>query len=236
MVTEIMLQQTQVSRVSEIFPQFIKKFPSISSLARASREEVLQAWQGLGYNRRALYIHRSAQKIIEDYKNNVPHNQSILQTLPGIGPNTAASICAFAFNQPVVFIETNIRSVFIHHFFKDAKKIPDNEILPLIQKSLSIKNPREWYWALMDYGSMLKKQGENPSKKSQHYTIQKKFKDSNREVRGNILKMLLRGKKKMSQANFAQELHKTVKELKKPLTQLCKEGFIQQNGQYYTIV
>ncbi|MFA7201738.1 MAG: A/G-specific adenine glycosylase [Candidatus Paceibacterota bacterium] len=235
LISEIMLQQTQVSRVSEIFPHFIKQFPSFVSLARASREKVLIAWQGLGYNRRALYVHQSAQEIVKKYKGIVPHNQSVLQTLPGIGANTAASICAFAFNQPVVFIETNIRSVFIHHFFKDVAKVSDNEIRELVEKTLDIKNPREWYWALMDYGSMLKKQGKNPSKKSKHYVIQKKFKDSNRELRGNILKILLRGKKKMSQVDLAQELHKTVEELRKPLMQLCIEGFIQHKGRYYGI-
>ncbi len=232
-VSEIMLQQTQVKRVLEIFPRFMKQFPSFRALAGASQKEVMRAWQGLGYNRRALYLHKIAQEIIKTYSGKVPQDQNTLQQFPGIGPNTAASICAFVFNQPVVFIETNIRSVYIHHFFADVKKVSDSEILKLVEETYDRKNPREWYWALMDYGAVLKKQGENPNKKSKQYVVQKKFKDSNRELRGNILKILLHEKKGVSQVSLAQKLRKTTKELQKPLMQLCTEGFIQHRGRQY---
>lgn len=234
-VSEIMLQQTQVSRVSEIFPYFIKKFPSCTALAKASPEKVLAAWRGLGYNRRALYLHRSAQTIVKEYKNKVPQDLNVLQNLPGIGPNTAASICAFAFNQPVVFIETNIRSVFIHHFFKNSKKVSDTQIIPYVRETLDTKNPREWYWALMDYGSMLKKQNGNPNKKSAHYIKQKTFKNSNRQLRGAILKELLNIKNGRTQAQLTKKLHKTAEELKKPLMELCTEGFIQNYRRRYFV-
>ena len=82
--------------------------------------------------------------------------------LPGIGPYTAAAILTFAFNVPTVFIETNIRAVFIHTFFGDRTDVSDKEILPLIEQMLDRKDPRKWYWALMDYGVMLKKEFANP--------------------------------------------------------------------------
>src|SRR5665213_252944 len=194
LVSELMLQQTQVSRVTPKYLAFIKKFPTFKSLAEASVPSVLEMWQGLGYNRRALYLKKTAEIVQEKYKGKLPHNLELLIELPGIGKNTAAAICAYSFNLPVVFIETNIRRIFIHFFFPNKKQVDDTEILKLVQKTLDQKNPREWYWALMDYGSFLKTQVENPNRKSKHYTKQSKFKGSDREIRGKILRILLKEK------------------------------------------
>ena len=188
-VSEIMLQQTQVTRVLPKFEEFIHTFPNWKSLAASDTSQLLRVWSGLGYNRRALALRKIAKIVAQN--GTLPRTMETLRELPGIGPNTAGSILAFAFNQPVVFIETNIRSVFIHHFFEDRTDIADSELLPLIEATLDQKHPREWYSALMDYGSWLKQQTPNPSRKSATHVTQTKFKGSLREARGAVVKHLL---------------------------------------------
>jgi A/G-specific adenine glycosylase len=193
LVSEIMLQQTQVERVEQKFPLFLQAFPDFITLARAPLPDVLAAWQGMGYNRRAIALQRCAQRVVEEYDGLLPANVDQLATFPGIGRATASSICAFAFNMPVVFIETNIRRVFIHCFFTDTGTVADAEILPLAERALYRENPRDWYNALMDLGTALKKTVPNPNRRSVHYTKQPAFAGSDREIRGKILKHLLAG-------------------------------------------
>jgi len=190
-VSELMLQQTQVPRVMEKFPHFITRFPDFSSLANASLADILEEWQGLGYNRRAKYLQGIARSVINDWNGILPAEPDILITFPGIGRATAGSIAAFAFNKPVVFIETNIRRVFIHHFFADREKISDSDIFPLIERTLDDNNPRDWYYGLMDYGTWLTGRIENPNRKSRHYSRQSAFEGSDRQIRSLILKRLL---------------------------------------------
>jgi len=192
LVSEIMLQQTQTFRVAGKFAQFIIVLPTIQDLALAPWPVVLGLWKGLGYNRRALYLQQTAQKIVAEHGGVVPRDPIILQKFPGIGPATARSIVTFAFNQPEVFIETNIRAVFLYHFFAGQIKISDAQLVPLVTKTLDKKNPRQWYYALMDYGVMLKKVHKNPSRASKHHTTQSKFAGSDRQIRGRILDFLLR--------------------------------------------
>lgn len=186
-VSEVMLQQTQVSRVLQKFPQFVGQFKSFEELAAASPVDVIVAWQGLGYNRRALNLHKLAQAI----KGKLPRDPDELVTLPGIGPGTAGSIAAFAYDAPVVFIETNIRRVFIHHFFEDQEGINDKQLLPLVEEALDREHPREWYYALMDYGTYLAKTVPNPNRRSKHHTVRSKFEGSDRQIRGAVLRALL---------------------------------------------
>src|SRR6266481_1697553 len=195
LVSEIMLQQTQVGRVVEKYKEFFKKFPNLQSLAQARVGDVLTAWQGLGYNRRALMLKKLSEIVAVQYGGELPQDFEKLIELPGIGPSTAGGVMAFAFNKPVVFIETNIRRAYIHFFFKNAEKVHDKKLIPLIEATLDRKNPREWYWALMDYGAMLGTLEHNPNKRSAHYALQSKFKGSNREVRGSILKFLIAKKR-----------------------------------------
>lgn len=191
LVSEVMLQQTQVSRVVEKYQEFLKKFPSTETLANAPLSEVLSVWQGMGYNRRALALKKMAEKITGEYKGKIPKARAILESLPGVGPYTAGAVRAFAFNEPEVFIETNIRRIFIHHFFKDKEGISDKEILSLVEMTLDTKNPREWYYALMDYGAHLPKVAKkNSNTQSKHYTKQSTFKGSLRELRGRIIREL----------------------------------------------
>jgi A/G-specific adenine glycosylase len=194
-VSEIMLQQTQVDRVMPFFKRWMKVFPTVHALAQAPQSQVLALWKGLGYNSRALRMKRSAQEIVEKYRGVFPKKREAIQSLPGIGPYTAGAIMAFAHNKPVVFIETNIRRVFIHHFFKDADRVHDRDILQLVEQTVDAQNPREWYWALMDYGSFLAKAVPNPNRKSRHYAKQSIFKGSDRQLRGKILGILLAARK-----------------------------------------
>lgn len=189
-VSEVMLQQTQTTRVIEKFAEFTKVFPSFEALARAPLVQVLATWQGLGYNRRGKFLHEAAKLVVEKHAGVLPDNTMLLEELPGIGPATAASVAAFAYNRPTVFIETNIRTVFIHHFFHDRTDVHDREIFPLIEATLDRENPRQWYYALMDYGVMLKKKLVNPSRRSKHHTKQSKFEGSDRQIRGAIIRLL----------------------------------------------
>lgn len=192
-VSEIMLQQTQANRVIPFYTRFISRFLSIYQLANSTFSDIVRVWKGLGYNRRATYIHESAKIIVKKNKGIIPKDCTILDSLPGIGPNTACSIITFSYNIPTVFIETNIRTVYIHHFFDDAKNcVSDKGILTLVKETLDKSNPREWYWALMDYGSFLKKQYPHLLQKSNTYEKQRPFVGSQREVRGKIVDLLIR--------------------------------------------
>lgn len=231
-ISEVMLQQTQVARVLIKYPLFKRQFSSFKKLAEANTATLLAAWQGMGYNRRALYLKAAAGIICSDYKGILPIDPIQLDELPGIGYATACSIVAFSFNKPVVFIETNIRRVFIHHFFSDSTEVSDDDILPFVEKTLDRKNPREWYWALMDYGAYLATQGDNPNKKSKQYVKQKKFKGSVREVRGGIIKLLLQKPHTLGEMEI---IYKNDERLFTVLEQLEKEGFIAVRGKKYII-
>ena len=189
-VSEIMLQQTQTARVVPKFENWLLQFPDFASLAQASNHDVLTAWQGLGYNRRGLAIAKIAQIVMAEYDGLLPNDPITLQTFPAIGPNTAGSICAFAFNNPITFIETNIRTVYTDSFFKGQLEINDKQLLPLITQTIDKNNAREWYYALMDYGVHLKQKLPRINAASKHYTRQSKFIGSKRQVRGAIIKIL----------------------------------------------
>lgn len=190
LVSEVMLQQTQTTRVIPKFENWLLHFPDFSSLAQASNHDVLSAWQGLGYNRRGLALGKIAQIVMAEHDGQLPNNPAILQTFPAIGPNTAGSICAFAFNNPIVFIETNIRTIYTDTFFKGQSEISDKQLLPLIAQTIDHNNAREWYYALMDYGVYLKQNLPRINAASKHYTRQSKFIGSKRQVRGAIIKIL----------------------------------------------
>ncbi len=191
LVSEVMLQQTQVARVLEKYPEFLKAFPNVEALAKAPLSQVLKVWQGMGYNRRALALKRMAEKIITEHRGKIPRGRAELESLPGVGAYTAGAVRAFAFNEPEIFIETNIRRIFIHHFFKDKEGISDKEILSLVEATLDTRNPREWYYALMDFGSHLPKVTRtNSNTQSKHYAKQSTFKGSRRELRGKVLRAL----------------------------------------------
>lgn len=234
LVSEMMLQQTQTDRVVKKYTEFITTFPHFASLARAPLRKVLRVWQGLGYNRRALALKQIAEKVVTDFKGKLPSSREELELFPGIGATTAGEICAFAFNQPTVFIETNIRAVYIHFFFPRRRKVNDAEIVPLLEQTVDTANSREWYYALMDYGVMLKGKYPNPSRKSASYRRQAPFKGSNREVRGKIIRLLSTGppltpKQIIGKLGFEQE------RIENAVKTLQKEGLLKKRRSKVTI-
>jgi A/G-specific adenine glycosylase len=193
LVSELMLQQTQVDRVIPKFEAFVKRFPDIVSLSEASLGDVLVLWNGLGYNRRAKYLHDAAKKVVANFNGKFPETKEELLSLPGVGPGTAGALLAYAFNQPVVFIETNVRSVYFYHFFENGDKVSDAELAKQVEATLDQEHPREFYWALMDYGTWLKKNKLGRIAQSAHYKKQSALKGSLREMRGAIIKHLSNG-------------------------------------------
>jgi A/G-specific adenine glycosylase len=234
LVSEIMLQQTQVERVALKYTPFLKAFPDVWSLARADLRDIMAAWQGLGYNRRALALQRIARRLVADFDGRLPAEVDTLRTFPGIGEATAGALAAFAYNQPVVFIETNIRRVFLHCFFPDRSGVRDREILPLVEQTLDRVQPRSWYYALMDYGTMLKRAAANPNRRSAHYQRQAPFADSDRQIRGLILKALLRSRV-LSPGDLVKAVGKSPERTTGLIHTLIKEGFLEQEGAHLRI-
>ncbi len=201
MVSEIMLQQTQVDRVKEKYKAFIKQFPTSKSLHEASLGDVLKLWQGLGYNRRAINLKKAASAIVQNYKGKMPEEYVLLLELPGIGPYTASAIRAFSF----------------------------------IEKMQDEKKPREWYWALMDYGSFIKKEFGNANKVSRHYTKQSKFEGSDRQVRGEILKFLIAQDKPVKKQDIISAITRPKEKIKQKIKELKQEGFISENKGFFVV-
>ena len=217
-ISEVMLQQTQVSRVDGRWQRWLERFPTVDALAAAAPSDVLEEWQGLGYNRRALSVHRAAQAISEA-GGVFPQDPKELVKLPGIGPATAAGIRAFAFNLHGVYLETNVRTVFLHELYPQAEGVPDSELVPLVELTCPASvagaadadgtagadtavdtaanadetelTPRSWYYALLDYGAYLKKTIPNPSRRSKSHVKQSRFEGSHRQKRAELLRVLL---------------------------------------------
>lgn len=233
-VSEVMLQQTQAERVLPKYRDFLRRFPDFRSLADAPLREVLMTWQGLGYNRRARALRDAARIIMEQHDGRLPDSIDDLTALPGFGHATASVLLAFAFDLPAVFIETNIRRVFIHFFFHDQEDVPDSEILPLVELALPRKGFRQWYYALMDYGAMLKQAVPNPNRRSRHYQVQPRFEGSRRQLRGKILKQIVES------GTFTPErLEKKISADREVvvsiLADLVSDGLLKKTGRSYSI-
>ena len=230
MVSEIMLQQTQVDRVVPKFEAFIERFPSVEDLSKASLGEVLQMWSGLGYNRRAKFLHEAAIKIMGEYGGVFPEIEKELINLPGVGVNTAGAIVAYSFNHPSIFIETNIRTVYFYHFFLHHDDVSDVELRAVVEATVDTEHPREWYWAMMDYGTYLKRQGIGQNNKSRHYKKQSPLKGSVREVRGQILKLLTMAD--LEEKELRTKLQADER-FEPALSSLEKEGLVGKTGQTF---
>jgi A/G-specific adenine glycosylase len=225
MVSEIMLQQTQVDRVVPKFEAFIERFPAVEDLAKATLGDVLQMWSGLGYNRRAKFLHQAAIKITDEYAGVFPNTLEALKTLPGVGVNTAGAILAYSFNTPSIFIETNVRTVYFFHYFGSQATVTDSELKTVVEETIDTEHPREWYWALMDYGTYLKRQGIGQNNKSSHYKKQSPLKGSVREVRGQIMKLL-------TEAEYEEKALRTLliadERFQSALESLQKDGLVEK--------
>jgi A/G-specific adenine glycosylase len=231
LVSEIMLQQTQVQRVIPKYRSFLEAFPTPEVLAAAPLGVVLQLWSGLGYNRRAKYLMGAAQMIVHDFDGVFPQEQKRLVTLPGVGVNTAGAILAYAYNLPVVFVETNIRTVYIHHFFADQTGIDDKAIAGVVDETMDRGGVREWYWALMDYGSYLKQSVGKVNQLSKTYVKQSAFIGSKRQLRGAVIRELL------SKPRTLQELARVLSDdrLSEVLAALVIEGMVREGQGHFSI-
>lgn len=227
LVSELMLQQTQVDRVIPKFEAFIAAFPDEKSLVHATLADVLRLWNGLGYNRRAKFLHEAVKQIVTT--GHFPDNEQDLLRLPGVGKNTAGAIMAYAFNKPSYFIETNVRTVYIHHFFQDQDTVDDKEIMELLKQTVPTGNDevRAFYWALMDYGAWLKRAGAGRITRSKQYKKQSPLAGSVREVRGQIVRVLAAND--MTETLLRQELEADER-FETALTGLLHDGLISQIG------
>lgn len=217
-LSEVMLQQTQVARVETRWQEWLDRFPTVGDLAAAPVSDVLAAWQGMGYNRRALSLKKAAETIAQEYDGAFPRSVKELVALPGIGPATAQGIRSFAFDLPGVYLETNVRTVVLHHLFPDVSEVSDKELTPIVETTCPAAvctdeadeatvrlqlagrfadpqdardTPRAWYYAMLDYGAYLKKTVPNPSRRAKAYTRQSKFEGSRRQKRAEAVRMLL---------------------------------------------
>ena len=189
-ISEVMLQQTQVQRVDGRWQRWLERFPTVDALAMAQVADVLDEWQGMGYNRRALAL-LNAARAVSDAGGVMPHELRELVALPGIGPATAAGIRAFAFNLP---------------------QVPDRELIPLVEATCPQDacdpndDPRTWYYALLDYGYHLKRTVPNPSRRSRTHVRQSRFEGSHRQKRAMVVRALLAHRDGASAETLAQEV------------------------------
>jgi A/G-specific adenine glycosylase len=233
LVSEVMLQQTQTHRVVPKYEAFIERFPDAETLAAAPADAVLSAWQGLGYNRRALALQATARAVVAHHSGCVPREYEALLKLPGVGPYTAAAVRSFAFNLPDAFIETNIRTVILHEFLPGRERVPDAELLPLVVRAVDREHPRRWYQALMDYGAMLK-ETDNASRRSAHHHSQSRFEGSRRQARGIILRSLLKDGP-ASRDTLASRLDGWDERFDGALASLQRDGMVREEAGTYGV-
>lgn len=241
LVSEFMLQQTQISRVIPKYKEFLKEFPSLRALAKTPKSKLLKAWQGLGYWRRALHLQHTAKMIEKEYQGRFPKDPKVLETFPGIGPYTARALACFAFNSKEAFIDTNIRRVYLHFFFPKKNKVSDKELLKVAQKAAWEQNPREWHYALFDYGAEVLKD-KTVNKRSKHYAKQSRFEGSFRSFRTKAVQFLLKQKgNKATHKTLESFLKKELKTQKAPysahevIDALLKDQLIKKSSTHYRL-
>lgn len=229
-ISEVMLQQTQVSRVDGRWQHWLERFPTVHVLAQANKADVLEEWQGMGYNRRALALHKAANEV-SSMPEGFPKDQKALQKLPGIGPATAAGIRAFAFGLPSTYLETNVRTVFLHELYPHDHNVPDSRLIPLVSASCSTNDPRGWYYALLDYGAWLKRTVPNPSRRSRQHARQSEFEGSHRQKRAMVVRLLLSARPfGLTAETVAKELDIKSQAALGLLDELAAEGFCVRMG------
>jgi A/G-specific adenine glycosylase len=232
LVSEMMLQQTQVERVEPKYEQFIKRWPTLEALSQASLSEVLQMWKGLGYNRRALALHSIATSS-KQQSWQLPKTQIELLTLPQVGAATRAAIMVVAYQQKALYLETNIRRVLLYHFHPHQENVTDATLLAELEELTEMQTDyKHWYYALLDWGAKLKTLVPNPNRRSAQYAKQSPFENSPRQVRAKVL-FLLQEKGPLEKEKVGQHLPYEMDRIEKALKALEKEGFIvAQNSSY----
>lgn len=229
-----MLQQTQVLRVLIKYSQFLEVFPSVYDLAGASVGEVLRMWKGMGYNRRALYLKRTAEQIVSQYQGKFPKTEKELVQLSGVGTYTARAIMVFAYRQDIAMIDTNIRHIFTHFFFHDISQ-KESLIQDIADQLLPKGKSWEWHQALMDYGAEESSKFKIQSSKVKKQSIP--FKESDRFYRGRIIDTLRdeRITEKSLIKDFALSYQKPENELQDIIKKLITDGLIVRSKSYLCI-
>ena len=206
LVSEVMLQQTQAGRVEPIFRAFMRRFPSLRKLAEASRADVIRAWAGLGYNRRAVMLHEAARTVVREHGGRIPRDPEVLRRLPGVGPYTAAAVASIAHGEPVAAVDVNIgRVVARYHLGAEVHEEKPAKVRELAEEWLDRDRPGDWNQALMDLGRSFcrpkprcgvcplasgcafRRSGRKPTPAPRR---QSTFEGSTRQVRGAILAAL----------------------------------------------
>lgn len=246
-ISEVMLQQTQVSRVDGRWQRWLARFGSVAELARADTADVLDEWQGLGYNRRALAVQRAARAVAEA-GGEFPQDVRALTALPGIGPATAAGIRAFAFDLHGVYLETNVRTVVLHELFPGLEGVADKALVPIVDASCPAgagdpgfdegDDPRGWYYALLDYGAYLKRTVPNPSRRSRGHARQSRFEGSHRQKRAAVLRALLARREgatasDLGRAVAGEGIELAAADVEALLAELAAEGFCRAEGDFW---
>jgi A/G-specific adenine glycosylase len=239
LVSEIMLQQTQTARVERYFDEWMRRFPTVADLADAPIAEVLAAWAGLGYNRRALALKRAAEQVCAEFDGVLPVTEAELLSLPGVGPATAAALLAFAYNKPAVYLETNVRSVLLHEFFPETDGVADTKLRSLlteINERIRARgiDARDWNYALLDYGAYLKKTGPNPSRRSKHHSRQSPYEGSRRQKRARLLEAVLETPGQTTET-LARSLGCDSTLTESILSDLAAEGFLRRDGDRWSV-
>jgi A/G-specific adenine glycosylase len=234
LVSEFMLQQTQVSRIQSRFRDWMETFPTVDALAAAPLPLVLEKWQGLGYNRRAVALKRSAELVVGRHGGRVPCDPADLRALPGVGPTTAAAVANYACRVPTPFIETNVRAAVLHHFFSDTDDVADRELMPIVEATWDEQDPRGWGYALMDYGTHLKRTIPNPARRSRHHTRQSPFEGSRRQTRARLLRAVLADPGRCAD-RYADATGTDADEALELLEELRREGFLERSGVEWSV-
>ena len=234
LVSEVMLQQTQVARVLPAYERWMEAFPDVRTLAGAPLPAVLERWQGLGYNRRALRLKRTAQDLVTRWEGRVPKDVRILRALPGVGPVTAAAIVNYAFRTPTPFIETNVRAVYLDRFFPEAERVPDRALRPIVEATWDLEDPRGWGYALMDLGVHIKQRRANPSRRSSAHRRQSAFEGSRRQTRARLLRAVL-GEPGLATEAYAEAAGVAPDRGLELLEELRSEGFLVRDPGRWSI-
>ncbi len=217
-----MLQQTQVERVEQKYARWVARWPDWRTLARASNREVLKLWSGLGYNRRALYLKKLAQTVVDEFDGRLPADRETLCTLPGIGPYTADAILVFAFGKRVAAVDTNVRKVILHELGLPAAT-PAKRIEDLATQLLPRRHVRDWHHAIMDYARLALRQVPTRVRGRSHAT---RFQGSMRQLRGIIIRELT-GKSRVRITTVAREAGRTQSDVRRAALGLQKDGLVR---------
>jgi A/G-specific adenine glycosylase len=243
LVSEVMLQQTQASRVAPIFERFLDRFPDVRALARASRADVLRAWAGLGYHRRAVALHAAARTIVERFAGEVPADPADLRSLPGVGPYTSAAVASIAYGVPVVAMDVNVRRVVSRVTMCDDGDVPDAAL-----RLLDRADPGSWHQAVMDLGREICRPAPRCERcplaegcRSRGSTVsrrvsrpQTRFEGSNREARGRVL-AVLRDRGSAGAVGLTRATGLPATRVTPALAGLVRDALVERHGRSYRL-